>query len=119
MATPLRITQTQYNRSLPSQIPGLALWLDAADSATVITSGANVTQWRDKSSNAHICISNANYGGTTLPTYNSNAIYKNVNFADNQVLVTSCNWNYVTSWSCFVALNTVNLGARYFNSRNS
>jgi hypothetical protein len=100
----------------PKQVPGLALWLDASDATTITMSGTNVTQWRDKSSNAHICISNANYGGTTLPTYNSNAIYKNVNFADNQVLVTSCNWNYVTSWSCFVALNTVNLGARWLIS---
>ena len=100
----------------PNQIGGLALWLDAADPATVITSGANVTQWRDKSSNAHICISNANYTGTFLPTYNSNATYKNVNFADNQALVTSSNWNYVTSWSCFVALNTVSLAGRWLIS---
>jgi hypothetical protein len=33
----------------PTQIPGCALWLDAADSSTVTLSGSNVTQWRDKS----------------------------------------------------------------------
>ena len=100
----------------PNQVAGLALWLDAADSSTVITSGANVTQWRDKSSNAHICISNANYTGTFLPTYNSNATYKNVNFTQDRALVTSNNWNYSPSWSCFVALNTVSLGGRWLIS---
>jgi len=100
----------------PNQISVLALWLDAADSATVLTSGANVKQWNDKSSNAHICISNANYVGTTLPTYNSNTTYKYLNFADSQALVTSSNWNYSPSWSCFVALNSVSLGARWLIS---
>jgi len=33
----------------PNTISGLALWLDAADASTVIKSGANVTQWNDKS----------------------------------------------------------------------
>ena len=112
---------TPYNKDnislfQPNQVAGLALWLDAADSSSVITSGSNVTAWNDKSSNAHICISNANYVGTTLPTYNSNAAFKNVNFAPSQVLVTSSNWNYVPSWSCFVALNTVSLAPRWLIS---
>ena len=33
----------------PISIQGLSLWFDAADSNAVITSGSNVTQWRDKS----------------------------------------------------------------------
>ena len=37
---------------LPTQITGCSLWLDAADSSTVILSGVNVTQWNDKSGNA-------------------------------------------------------------------
>ena len=39
---------------VPTQIPGCALWLDAADSSTLTLSGTNVTQWRDKSGNGHI-----------------------------------------------------------------
>ena len=35
----------------PNQVAGLALWLDAADSATVLRTGANVTAWNDKSGN--------------------------------------------------------------------
>ena len=110
---PTAIRMYQYS---PRAISGLALWLDAADSSTVLTSGTDVTQWNDKSSNAYICISNANYTLTTLPTYNSNATYRNVNFAPSQVLVTSSNWNYVTSWSCFVVLNTVSLEPRWLIS---
>ena len=36
----------------PRDIPGCALWLDAADASTLtFSSGSNVSQWRDKSSN--------------------------------------------------------------------
>lgn len=35
----------------PRQIAGLALWLDAADSASVTLNGGNVSEWRDKSGN--------------------------------------------------------------------
>ena len=34
----------------PRSVPGCQLWLDAADSSTITTSGSSVTQWRDKSS---------------------------------------------------------------------
>lgn len=33
----------------PRLIPGILLWLDAADSATITLNGSNVSQWRDKS----------------------------------------------------------------------
>lgn len=33
----------------PLDIPGCALWLDAADTSTLTRSGSNVTQWNDKS----------------------------------------------------------------------
>jgi hypothetical protein len=39
---------------VPNQIPGCALWLDAADTTTLTLSGSNVTAWRDKSGNGHI-----------------------------------------------------------------
>jgi hypothetical protein len=38
----------------PTQIPGCAFWIDAADAASMTVSGSNVTQWRDKSGNGHI-----------------------------------------------------------------
>ena len=100
----------------PDQISGLALWLDAADSSTIQLSGANVTQWNDKSSNSNNCISNSNYVGTSLPTYSNLANPKYVNFAPNQALVTSGVWNYSSAWSCFVALNSISIGARWLIS---
>ena len=59
---------TPYNVSTnyifdPRQISGCALWLDAADSASVIRTGSSVTQWNDKSGNNY----NASAFGT--PTY--------------------------------------------------
>ena len=51
----------------PRQIPGCALWLDGADSSTILfSSGSNVSTWSDKSGNGR----NATvYAGT--PTYTS------------------------------------------------
>lgn len=37
---------------VPTDLPGLKLWLDASDSTTfTYSSGSNISQWRDKSSN--------------------------------------------------------------------
>jgi hypothetical protein len=47
MASTTPITNTSFFR--PTGIPGCALWLDAADSATVIRTGSAVTRWNDKS----------------------------------------------------------------------
>ena len=64
---------TPYNKDnislfQPNQVSGLALWLDAADSSSVITSGANVTAWNDKSGN----LRNFTLTGATNPTYSTN-----------------------------------------------
>lgn len=37
----------------PSQISGLALWLDASDTSTITHSGGSVSQWDDKSGNGY------------------------------------------------------------------
>jgi len=39
-------------RFTPDLLPGCILWLDAADTTTLVTSGSSVTTWNDKSSNA-------------------------------------------------------------------
>lgn len=53
MDTPFRATQT----FTPTQIPGCQLWFDAADQTTVsFGTGTNISQWRDKSSNAYSVI---------------------------------------------------------------
>ena len=50
---PLAFTVVPYFTAFrPTQIPGCAVWLDAADASTFSYSGNFVTQWRDKSGNA-------------------------------------------------------------------
>ena len=65
---------TNITNTLPVRT-GLALWLDAADSATVITSGgSNVTQWNDKSGNGRNATQNT---VSNQPSYQSNGIVYN------------------------------------------
>jgi hypothetical protein len=52
----------------PTQVSGCALWLDGADASTVVCTGANVTQWTDKSGNGR---SPTGFGSTTLTTINA------------------------------------------------
>ena len=44
-------TSSQNSRFSPPDVPGLMLWLDAADSRTVTFTGSNVSRWADKSGN--------------------------------------------------------------------
>ena len=56
--------------SIPTTIGGLALWLDAADSSSIVLNGSNVIQWKDKSGNRN------HASGSAYPTYvaNSNVV---------------------------------------------
>jgi len=62
-------TNHPYSPNLisPSAYGGLALWLDAADASTVVSSGSNVTQWNDKSGNGR-----STTGVIGTPTYATN-----------------------------------------------
>ena len=70
-----------YNITLfqPNQISNLALWLDGADSNSVILSNSDVIQWNDKSGNNNNAVS-----GSGIITYASNSMI----FAGNQVFYT-------------------------------
>lgn len=59
----------------PRDLPGLGLWLDATDTATIHTTGGggNVGQWDDKSGNGR----HATVGPGLNPTYSNNAVYFN------------------------------------------
>ena len=60
-----------YSRSFqPTDIPGCQLWLDAADQSTLtlINSGANASNWRDKSGNSYNCSTSS---GANSPAYSS------------------------------------------------
>ena len=60
-----------YTGFTPRQIPGLALWLDAADSST-ITGTSPVTQWRDKS------VNNYSMTYTGSPTFRKTSALNNL-----------------------------------------
>ena len=70
MATSITSSQKSVWGFSPQSIPGLALWLDAADASTV-TGTASVTAWRDKSG-----LGNNATGGIS-PSYSSNAVQFN------------------------------------------
>ncbi len=74
---PNRVPTTHpYRNVLPStplfapvSVPGLALWLDAADTSTLTLSGSSVTAWNDKSGNGR------NATGVVAPTYDGTTRY--------------------------------------------
>ena len=72
MASGVNFGTQQYFGFDPRTIPGCALWLDAADTATVVTSGNVVTQWNDKSGLGNTTTA---IGGS--PTYSSSQINLN------------------------------------------
>ena len=98
---------TPYNTSnlaiySPALIPGLSLWLDAADSSTVIRSGSNVSQWNDKSGNGY------NATQITLgaqPTYSNKYLYLN---GVNQYFNVNLDFLAGVSHNSFIVLQNFN-----------
>lgn len=95
----------------PASAGTLSVWLDASATATLTLSGANVTAWADKSTNAYSATQNNSLG---YPTYTAGT-YPYINFNANQGLRIAAR-PYVTSWTLFVAMNSVSLGNRWFIS---
>jgi len=96
---------------LPNSISGLSVWLDAAATATLTLSGSSVTAWTDKSTNAYSAVQNNSLG---YPTYVAGT-YPYVNFSTYQALRIPSR-PYVTSWTLFVAMNSVTIQPRWFIS---
>ncbi len=67
-SVPIQMSNTPV--FVPTQISGCQVWFDAADRTTFSISGSNITQWRDKSSNAY---SIAQASATRQPFYLPNA----------------------------------------------
>ena len=90
---------------VPSQLSGLQLWLDAADSSTISTSGTSVTQWRDKSGNSR-------HGNTGVsPVYSGDGIV----FSGGQYLfVANASGLFTnTSFNIFIVEKVATDGAGY------
>jgi hypothetical protein len=86
----------------PYSIPGLQLWLDAADSAT-ITGTTVVTAWKDKSANGYIATqSPVSVGSITRSTQNN----LNVVVIDNRTMrIPSFSWSTFTTMFFVVKTN--------------
>jgi hypothetical protein len=68
------IRQPSIRTFQPSDISGLAFWLDGADRTSMIFSGSTISQWNDKSGNGYnATVASAVPGGTS--TYTANATY--------------------------------------------
>ena len=82
---PARLYRSLALPFTPLQLPGLAFWLDATDSNSMTLSGSNVTQWRDKSSNAYAGTAVGNPVYTTVdgvPAVTFNGTSQYIDFGD-------------------------------------
>jgi hypothetical protein len=90
----------------PNQIPGCAMWLDAADATTLTLSGSNVTAWADKSGNGRNAV-----GTSSNPTYNATGFNSRptVTFSNN--LLTSSGWSLAPNrqFAWFVVVHLTSL----------
>ena len=91
---------------LPTTIPGCQLWLDAADRATQVLSGANITQWNDKSGR------NNNFTTTSgTITVGADGIYPNVVIFPNSMtyMTSASSVTFTTSSSVFIVAKITNV----------
>lgn len=91
---------------LPTQISGCALWLDAADSNTVIRSGTNITQWNDKSSSQLILSQATPSSQPTLGPLLNNL--QTIQFTTSQSLTSTSNLLTIPAQSRFLVFNAYN-----------
>jgi hypothetical protein len=96
-----------FNGSLsswqPTQVPGCALWLDAADSSTLTISGTAVTQWNDKSGNGNT----ATAPTANVPVYSPRSLntLATLQFrSSNDILLVANNFN-IPSITFFIVVN--------------
>lgn len=98
-----------------ADIPAKSIWLDSYDTSTVITSGSNVTQWNDKSSEANNFLPVASAFPTT-----SNALgYQAIAFpsTDNRLVSVKATGLDLssTSYSIFAVASIASSNAGGFN----
>jgi hypothetical protein len=75
------IANTIYD-GVPGQIPGCAMWFDAADSTTLTLSSGSLTQWKDKSGNGRNLSAVSGFANATVSASYQNALNV-LNFSGN------------------------------------
>jgi hypothetical protein len=111
-----QLSRSVFSRPFqPVDITGCQLWLDAADTTSLVLSGTSVTTWKDKSGNAY------NATGGVSPTYVSNSqnglgtVYFN---GANNYLLSSLTVN-AASHTMIIVHNPNNVNTNYDNNDTS
>jgi hypothetical protein len=103
----------------PLNIPGCALWLDAADRSTLTVSGTNISQWKDKSINGlNLSQATSSSQPTLGPLLNN---LQTIQFTTAQSLTSTTNLltNPAQTWfTVFNAYNNAN-NNRFWLGHNS
>jgi len=99
----------------PQTIPGLTLWLDAADTSSIVLSGTSVTQWKDKSGNGQNVLGYAGaIGQTTLNGNNALNFGSSIMYSPNFVWNSSFTQFFVAQVATGgIIINTQNPGVAY------
>jgi len=85
----------------PTTVSGLSLWLDSADNSSLVLSGSNVTQWKDKSGNNN----NAAANGTPVLSNASLNGYQSIFTNDGPYFTGSISITG-TTMTCFAVATT-------------
>jgi len=104
IAANITATTTTTSSLSPTSITGCTLWLDAADSSSLVLSGSNVTQWNDKSNGGYNFTSASGH----YPVYSTNNISitgpASANSANYQYLINTT-IPFTTNYSIFCVGN--------------
>jgi len=94
----------------PKSISGLYLWLDAADSSTLVMSGSSVTNWNDKSGNGFSAVP-MDSAVTLLSRNNNPTVY----LPSIRMSIANFTWNYaftmIIACKCLYSNMMMGLGA--------
>lgn len=90
----------------PTQISGCQLWLDAADTTTITSSGGSISQWRDKSSSGLVLSQSTSSNQPTLGPLLNNL--QTIQFTTTQTLASTTNLVTNPAQSWFLVFNAYN-----------
>ena len=99
----------------PIDVPGCALWLDAADQSSMTLSASSVTQWNDKSGNGRNVIQTTTTPTDRRPTYSNGVL----NFNGANFLSGTNTFSVVNSGTLFAVARHSSTRGRVIDIRNN